>query len=81
MPMIGTNYPIWFYIIGLWSLIWKGIALWRTAHNEQKIWFVALLVINTFGILELVYLFKFAKKPLTIGEIKSWKKFLRRPQK
>ncbi|MEK7605358.1 MAG: DUF5652 family protein [Patescibacteria group bacterium] len=79
--MIGINYPIWFYIIGLWSLIWKGIALWRTAHNEQKIWFVVLLVINTFGILELVYLFKFAKNPLTIGEIKSWKKLLRRPQK
>lgn len=81
MPMIGANYPIWFYIIGLWSLIWKGIALWRAAHNEQKIWFVALLVINTFGILELIYLFKFAKKPLTIAEIKSWKKFVTRPQK
>lgn len=81
MPMLGTSYPIWFYIIGLWSLIWKGLALWRSAHNEQKIWFVVLLVINTFGILELVYLFKFARKPLTIDEIKSWKKLLKRPQK
>lgn len=79
--MIGGQYPIWFYIIGLWSLVWKGIALWRAANNGQKIWFVALLVVNTFSILELIYLFRFATKRLTFAEIKTWKKFLSRPQK
>ena len=79
--MPSVNYPVWFYIIGLWSLIWKGLALWRTAKNGQTIWFVVLLVINTFGILELVYLFKFAKKPLTLEEIKSWRSLLNRGNK
>ncbi|HVZ58162.1 MAG TPA: DUF5652 family protein [Patescibacteria group bacterium] len=70
------QYPIWFYLLGAWSLFWKGIALWRCSHNKQKIWFVILLVINTFGILELVYLFKFATKPLTFDEMKTWRNAL-----
>ena len=41
----------------VWTLIWKGLALWRSAELRQRWWFVALLVINTLGILEIVYLF------------------------
>ncbi len=41
----------------VWTLIWKGLALWRSAELRQKWWFVALLLINTLGILEIVYLF------------------------
>jgi len=62
--------------LGLWTIFWKGVALWRAARYEQKKWFIVilgiLLFINTIGILELVYLFKFAKKPLTITEIRGW---------
>jgi len=59
-------------LITVWSLFWKGIALWRASDTKQKNWFIALLVINTVGILEIVYLFKFAQNKLTIKEIKSW---------
>jgi hypothetical protein len=45
-----------------WTLPWKGVALWRAARNEHKGWFVALLVLNTFGILEILYIFVFSKK-------------------
>ena len=45
-----------------WSFIWKGLALWRAAKNSQKYWFMALLVVNTMGILEIIYLKFFAKK-------------------
>jgi uncharacterized protein (DUF983 family) len=55
------NLPL-FIIIMIWSLIWKGLALWRAAHLEQKPWFVALLVINTAGILEIIYLLITNKK-------------------
>lgn len=34
----------------------KGYALWHAARNEQKWWFVFLLIINGLGIPELVYL-------------------------
>ncbi len=49
-------------ILVIWSLAWKGLALWRAAHLGSKIWFVVLLVVNTVGILEILYLYVFSKK-------------------
>ena len=54
------------------DVILKGVALWRAGRNNQRNWFIALLVLNTFGILEIVYLFRFSKKRLTLDEMKSW---------
>ncbi len=45
-----------------WSTVWKGFALWKAAKNDSKNWFIALLVINTGGILEMLYIFVFSKK-------------------
>jgi hypothetical protein len=47
-------------LVLFWSLVWKGWALWEAARNKSKIWFMALLVINTMGILEIIYLFALA---------------------
>jgi hypothetical protein len=49
--------------VALWSLIWKGLALYKAARNEHKGWFVALLIINTAGILEIVYFLLFSNPP------------------
>ena len=46
----------WILLISLWSLVWKGLALWRAAQLKQKGWFIALLIINTAGILDIIYL-------------------------
>lgn len=45
-----------------WTLVWKGWALWRAAKQDSKPWFIALLLINTMGILEILYLFVFGKE-------------------
>jgi hypothetical protein len=45
-------------------LPWKAWALWRAAQLKQKVWFVVLLVLNTMGILEIIYLFVISKKYL-----------------
>jgi hypothetical protein len=62
------------YILLLWSLFWKGLALWRAAKENQRNWFIVILlffiIINTLGILEIIYLFRFAKKRMTLSEIK-----------
>ena len=47
-----------------WILPWKGYALWLSARKGQKWWFIALLVINTFAILEIFYIFVFSKKKI-----------------
>ncbi len=52
----------WLFPLIGWSLFWKGIALWRAAKNNQKGWFVAILLINTVGILEIFYVFVFSKE-------------------
>lgn len=53
-------------ILGLtvWSLFWKGLALWHSAQRGQAWWFLALLIINTVGILDIIYLFFFARVKL-----------------
>ena len=54
---------LWFiWLVLLWTLPWKGLALWKAARNEHKWWFIALLVLNTMAILEIVYIFFFSKK-------------------
>lgn len=46
----------------LWTLVWKGFALWRAAGLHQKYWFIAILIVNTLGVLEIIYLFFVARK-------------------
>lgn len=43
-------------LVALWDLFWKGLALWRAARRGSKIWFVVLLVVNSAGILPIIYL-------------------------
>jgi hypothetical protein len=52
-----------FLVFIIWSFIWKGLALWQSARNGHKVWFVALLLINTLGILEILYIYVFGKAP------------------
>ena len=53
--------PLWIIsvaaLIIVWGYVWKGLALWHAARRNQAWWFVVFLLINTVGILELIYLF------------------------
>lgn len=50
---------IWVLLV-IWTLVWKGVALWRAARAGQPGWFVAVLVVQTVGLLEITYLLFFA---------------------
>lgn len=50
------------FIAAIWSIVWKGIALWKAARNGSKPWFIAMLIVNTVGVLEILYIFLFSKK-------------------
>jgi methionyl-tRNA synthetase len=56
----GWALPILMVVV-IWSLFWKGAALWQAARKGDGAWFVILLPINTIGILEIIYLFGVAK--------------------
>lgn len=62
----GMAYPAWsgaLLLVIVWSLFWKGFALWFAAKRNEKWWFIAFLVLNTIGILEIVYIFFVAQIP------------------
>lgn len=64
-------FPLWlFWPMVVWTLVWKGLALWRAARNNHQIWFIVLLIFNTLGVLEILYLFIFGKKKLEINNQK-----------
>lgn len=44
-----------------WALPWKGFAMWYAAKLEHKKWFAALLVINTMGVADILYLLFYNK--------------------
>jgi len=54
-----------FIVLGAWTMVWKGLALYRAGQNRSPGWFTVLLLVNTLGILEIVYLFAISKKPST----------------
>ena len=49
-------------VITLWTIPWKIYAVWTAVKHDQKKWFVVLLLLNTASILEILYIFKIAKK-------------------
>ncbi|MBU4223946.1 hypothetical protein KJ934_01845 [Patescibacteria group bacterium] len=55
-------------LVALWVLPWKGVALWKAARNSHRNWFIALLVINTLAILEILYIFIFSKRNISTKE-------------
>jgi len=49
------------------EVILKGFAMWRAAQLKQLIWFVAILIFNTAGVLPIVYLIISKKKYAAIN--------------
>lgn len=70
IPLIAFLLPILPVLI-LWTIFWKGLALWHSAQRGATLWFIALLLLNTLGILEIIYLFFILK--LTFSKLFSKK--------
>jgi len=73
-PFILQN--IWFFaLILLWVLPWKGVALWKSARNGHRFWFITLLIVQTFAVLDIIYIFiidrkKIKQMPLKLDDMK-----------
>ncbi|MBP9760574.1 MAG: hypothetical protein KBD24_04420 [Candidatus Pacebacteria bacterium] len=57
----GTNIYTMIAIV-LWTLPWKMWALWLSARRGDIWWFLPMTFLNTFAILEIVYIFFIAKQ-------------------
>lgn len=58
----SPNFMLYMIPFMIWDLIWRGIALWKAGRNNQLGWFIALLVVNSIGILPIIYIVFFQKK-------------------
>lgn len=61
---LPQSLPIYAWIflpLLIWTLVWKGLALWKAARKNHSIWFIVLLALNTLGILEILYIYVFSE--------------------
>ncbi len=63
-PFLINVSPI-ILILTIWAIPWKVYAVWTAAQRKEKAWFVSLIILNTFAILEIYYIFWIAKKNWT----------------
>lgn len=49
-------------VVLAWTFVWKGLALWRAARSGAKVWFIVLLLVNTVGLLDILYYFYIHQK-------------------
>lgn len=58
---------VWIFSIALLVIvdsILKVIAMWKSARNDHLAWFVILALLNTAGILPIIYLLMHRSKPM-----------------
>ena len=53
----------WFFLFAAlaWTLFWKSLAVWHAARRKEGIWFIVLMLVNSLGVLDIIYLFSIAK--------------------
>ena len=77
--LLGLGWLFWVLLI--WSAIWKAIALWKAGRNNHLTWFVVLFIVNTAGILEILYIFLFQPKQKPVQQARVTRKSRRRARR
>jgi len=63
MQLLNDPHFLWVIILAtVWDGVWKGAALWKAAKNHEHNWFIVMFVLNTLGILPILYLTIFQKR-------------------
>jgi hypothetical protein len=47
--------------IAIWDAVWKLIGMWKAAKRDSLLWFILIAVLNTAGILPIIYIYLVAK--------------------
>ena len=65
-------------LLSVWELVWKGFGLWHSAQSKQKGWYIAILLLNTAGLLPIIYLLWFKPKHKRETPLKASTKSVRK---
>lgn len=71
LDVIYSN-PLFLLAFLIWSLVWKGYALWTAAKKNQLTWFILILLVNTLGLLEILYVLFLQKYDLGSKNLLLW---------
>ena len=70
-PYVSPGWPILLWLVigslAAWDIVWRVIALWQAARRDHLVWYVALLVFSTVGILPIIYIFAVAPRHPELG--------------
>ena len=67
-----SSLPLWVIIsVVVWDGVWKALAMWKSARLSEPIWFIVLFVINSLGILPILYLFIFSKQSKNANKVQK----------
>lgn len=72
-----AGFTTFFLLLIFLDITLKAVALWKSARADQMGWFVALIIFNTIGILPIIYLLFFIRKPAVKVAPKSNKRLKR----
>lgn len=59
-------------ILVIWEAFWKGIGLWKSAKRGEKLWFMAIFLINLFGLIPIFYLWRTKQLAEVITDFKTF---------
>jgi len=45
----------------IWETVWKLLALWKSARKGSVVWSIVLALVNTVGILPILYIYVFSE--------------------
>lgn len=51
-----------FILLVVWTMVWKGLALWKAGRKNDMLWFVILFLVSTVGILDIIYYYHISKR-------------------
>ncbi len=55
----------WLLPLIIGDSILRGYSLWKASQSSRKYWFIALFIVNSLGLLPLIYLIFIDRKKLT----------------
>ena len=79
--VIDIVIPWWVYPVLVWTVAWKAVAAWKAARKGHLVWFVVFFIVNTIGILPIIYLAWFQDVDYNKGKKRVRKKVVKKAPK
>ncbi len=58
---IPTRLLVLIAVVAIWDMVWKLMAMWKAAKKNSVVWFIVLALVNSAGILPILYIYVFSE--------------------